>query len=142
MRDNMSIRMKLPSAQMIRLSYCALVLTLTAQQATKKDPAPSVLLNVPTQNICAGSLIPAGWIKTDDQRVPTMCGGPSVPGFNVFTITQFSVMKVGSTLSVCNDAYGATPSGWVVIDTSWVPTRCGRPSSNAVQNVKLIRRVS
>jgi hypothetical protein len=92
-----------------------------------------------SMNICAGSPIPAGWIKVDDSWNPTACGNPTSIVYNVWTITQYSTMPVGSTLLVCANA--PTPHGWVEINRSWNPDRCGHPSA-IINNLKLIKRVS
>ena len=102
------------------------------------SPAISVA-NAPTQDICANSPVPSGWIKTNDSWSPTSCGSPTEITYNVWTITQIADLPIDSQLSVCADA--PVPNGWVVIDTSWDPTRCGRPTS-IINNVKTIKRVS
>lgn len=96
--------------------------------------------NAPTQDICAGSPVPNGWIKTNDSWNPTTCGNPTQITPNVWTITQYVNLSLESELTVCAEA--AVPSGWVVIDTTWDPTRCGQPNNNSVHNVKTIKRVS
>jgi hypothetical protein len=92
-----------------------------------------------SMNVCAGSPIPKGWIKTDDSWNPTVCGQPTSIVPNVITITRYVDMPVGSILSVCADA--PRPRGWAEIDRSWNPTRCGRPTS-IVNNVKLIKKIA
>jgi hypothetical protein len=105
----------------------------------QKEGVP-IELNVPltTMQICAGSPIPNGWIKTDDSWSPTSCGNPTDIIYNVWTITQYSNLPVGSTLNVCAGA--PIPTGWVKVNTSWNPTSCGHPAHN-IDNVQTIRRV-
>jgi hypothetical protein len=95
--------------------------------------------NAPTQEICAGSPVPDGWIKTNDSWNPTSCGNPSAITYNVWTITQYANLPIDSQLTVCADA--PVPNGWVVINTAWDPTSCGHPT-NMVNNVKTIKRVN
>lgn len=89
--------------------------------------------------ICAGSPIPAGWIKVNDRWDPTRCGNPTSIVYNVWTIERFDSRPVGSVMEVCAGA--PTPTGWVDVTTRWDPTRCGHPSS-IIHNVKQIRRVA
>ena len=96
--------------------------------------------DAPTQDICAGSPVPAGWIKTNDSWNPTTCGNPTQITNNVWTITQYANLPLDSELTVCAEAQ--VPNGWVVTNTTWDPTRCGKPDNNSVNNVKTIRRVS
>jgi hypothetical protein len=90
------------------------------------------------QDICAGSAVPAGWIKINDQWDPMRCGNPTNIIYNVWTIARFDDRPVGSTMNVCAGA--PTPAGWVDIGTRWDPMSCGHPN-NIVQNVKQIKRL-
>ena len=103
--------------------------------------APPVISadTAPAQDICAGSPVPFGWIKTNDSWDPTSCGNPSSITYNVWTITQYADLPLDSQLTVCADA--PVPNGWVVINNSWYPTCCGHPTS-MVNNVKTIKRVN
>ena len=104
------------------------------------DTTPVVTVDsAPTQDICAGSPVPIGWIKTDDSWDPTTCGNPTAITYNVWKITQYADLGPDSELTICADA--PVPNGWVVIDTSWDPTRCGQPSNSAINNVKKIKRL-
>lgn len=91
------------------------------------------------QKICCGDPIPQGWIKTNDEWNPTVCGNPTYLVYNVCTITRYDNMSIGQQLSVCADA--PTPVGWVTVNTMWVPTNCGHPSI-IVHNMKIIRRLN
>jgi len=95
--------------------------------------------NASTQDICAGTPVPPGWIKTNDSWSPTTCGNPTEITYNVWTITEYADLPAGSELTVCADA--PVPTGWVVTNTSWDPTRCGHPS-NITNNIKTIKRIS
>jgi hypothetical protein len=98
---------------------------------------PKSILNI--QNICAGSPVPAGWIKTNDHWDPTQCGDPTSIVYNVWTIVRFDNQPVGTILAVCADA--PTPAGWADVGTRWDPTSCGHPTS-IVQNIKQIKRLN
>ncbi len=97
---------------------------------------PDSILNI--QDICSGSPVPAGWIKTNDHWDPTKCGNPTSIVYNVWTISRFDNRPVGSIMDVCADA--ATPAGWADVGTRWDPTSCGHPT-DIVQNIKQIKRL-
>ena len=103
--------------------------TLPAASAT----SPSVM------QICAGSPIPDGWVKTTDSWSPTSCGNPTEIVYNVLTITQYSNLPVGSTLAICADA--PIPNGWVLVNSFWDPNGCGHPT-DIIENVQTISRVN
>jgi hypothetical protein len=90
-------------------------------------------------DVCAGSPIPSGYIKTNDHWDPTKCGNPSSIDYNVWTLTRYIDKPVGTIMDVCANA--PVPQGWVVIGTRWDPTSCGHPSA-IDQNIKRIQRVS
>lgn len=90
-------------------------------------------------DVCAGSPIPHGYIKTNDHWDPTKCGNPSSIVPNVWTLTRYIDKPVGTTLEVCAGA--SAPPGWVVVGTRWNPTACGQPS-DIVDNVQQIQRVN
>jgi hypothetical protein len=92
-----------------------------------------------TMQICAGSPVPNGWIKVDDDWSPTSCGSPTSITYNVWTIETFNDKPLETTMEVCSVA--PTPRGWVEVDSFWSPTRCGHPTA-IVHNIKRIRRVS
>lgn len=94
---------------------------------------------MPVIDICAGSPIPSGYIKTNDHWDPTKCGNPSLIVYNVWTITRYLDKPVGTIIDVCADA--PVPAGWVVVGTRWDPTSCGHPT-DIVQNIQRIQRVS
>jgi hypothetical protein len=89
--------------------------------------------------VCAGSPIPNGWIKVDDDWSATSCGNPSSITYNVWTIETYGDKPLNAIMEVCSGA--PTPSGWVEEDRYWSPTRCGHPHS-VTHNIKRIRRVS
>ncbi len=97
------------------------------------------------QSVCAGTA-PHGWVVTNDAWVPTRCGNATETrasnGFeyNVWSIENLSSVPVGGTLSICS-GYIRLPSNWVTISTTWIPTRCGHPTS-IIHNVATIKRVS
>ena len=109
-----------------------------AEVATKlPQVTPAVI--VQSQNICADSPIPAGWIVVDDHWDPTMCGNPAEVECNVRTIHKINALPAGTTISACS--YAPTPAGWVEIGTKWDPTACGLPQDPSVRNVKIIKRL-
>lgn len=96
-----------------------------------------------TQDICAGSPIPNGWIITGGRWCPTCCGG--TPGGaiynNVLTITRYDNLPNGTVLAIC--AGQATPNGWVVVGGSWCPTCCGGTQGGTIyNNVLQIKRIN
>jgi hypothetical protein len=91
-----------------------------------------------TITICASSPVPDGYIKVNDSWSPTSCGNPTSIIYNVWTLTRYADLSIGSSLSVCSSA--PIPNGWVVVATRWSPTSCGRPSSN-IKNITTIQRV-
>jgi subtilase family serine protease len=100
---------------------------------------PALSVQTSSMNICSGP-IPAGWIVINNSWNPTVCGMPATIVYNVLTITQYSVLPVGSTLNVCADP-SVPPTGWVTVNTAWSPTSCGYPAL-IIQNVVMIRRVA
>lgn len=82
---------------------------------------PQTELNVPVtkaqMNICAGSPMPSGWIKVNDNWNPGMCGNPTSIVYNVWTIERYSDYPIGFTMNVC--ACAPTPAGWVDVNVFW-----------------------
>ena len=102
-------------------------------------PPPAAMPTIPVIDVCAGSPIPYGYIKTNDHWDPTKCGNPTGIVSNVWTLTLYLDKPVGSILDVCAGA--PVPSGWVVVGTRWDPTSCGNPT-DIVQNMQRIQRLS
>jgi len=100
-------------------------------------PAPSLT----TQDVCAGSVVPPGWIKINDRWDGTVCGNPVANSVsNVCTLAKYDELPIGSTLEICADA--TTPPGWILLTTVWDPTRCGHPIHPTTHNVKRIQRTA
>jgi hypothetical protein len=89
--------------------------------------------------VCAGSPVPSGWIKIDDDWSPTSCGSPTSITYNVWTIETYADKPPNAILEVCAGA--PTPEGWIEEDRFWSPTRCGHPTS-ITRNIKRIRRAA
>ena len=87
--------------------------------------------------VCAGQ-VPAGWIKTNDEWNPTVCGNPSTIVYNVWTIERYDNKPVNNVMTACE---GAVPAGWAKLNGTWNPTRCGYPSA-IVNNVMTIKRLA
>lgn len=100
------------------------------------DISPALGVAQSRMQICAGSRVPDGWIKVDDQWSPTTCGNPSNIVYNVWTIERYDDKPKGSVMDVC--ASETTPKGWVEVGTAWQPTCCGHPA-NITRNVKRIQ---
>ena len=90
----------------------------------------------PAQTVCANE-VPHGWIRTNDQWNPTMCGKPTTITYNVWAIEQYRGRPVGSVMRVCS---GVIPRGWVMTDAMWNPGMCGHPSA-MTKNVMTIKRI-
>lgn len=101
-------------------------------------PARPLSSSSSSMEMCSGSPMPAGWLRTGGRWDPTSCGKPSYIIENVWTITKYAGMKVGATLDICSGQ--PTPTGWVIQDGHWDPTSCGRPSY-IIDNRVIIRRV-
>ena len=86
------------------------------------------------QKVCAGQ-VPAGWIKTNDEWNPTVCGNPITIVYNVWTIERYDNKPFNSVMTACD---GAVPAGWAKLNGTWNPTRCGYPSAIA-NNVMTIK---
>ena len=91
-----------------------------------------------TEEVCAGSPIPKGWIRINDKWNPTSCGKPTSIIYNVWLIEKFSDKPVGATMEVCASA--PTPTGWVEKGKRWNPTCCGHPTT-ITDNMKTIKRL-
>jgi hypothetical protein len=102
----------------------------TPEPSTPNPAPPGV------EKVCAGS-VKAGWIKTDDEWLPTTCGNPSKYDLNVWTIKRYDNLPVGSGLDVC--AGQQIPPGWVITGKRWIPGRCGHPL-NYTENVLFIKK--
>ena len=89
-----------------------------------------------TQNICATSPIPEGWITIAIFSDPTRCGPASMN--NVHTIEQYTSVVVGGTINVCSSA--PTPTGWATVGVFTDPTRCGHTGTQN-GNIKSIKRL-
>jgi CVNH domain len=89
-----------------------------------------------TQNICATSRIPDGWITIDISSDPTRC--PPATMNNIRTIKQYTSVPVGGTINVCSEA--PTPTNWSTVATSTDPTKCGHTGTQ-VGNIKTIKRL-
>lgn len=90
-----------------------------------------------TQTLCAGSAVPNGWIKIDDQWRATQCT-PSSYQYNVWTIESYYDKPDRTIMTVCWDP--PTPSGWVTTDRKYSATTCHQPSTT--YNTKKIYKVS
>jgi hypothetical protein len=105
----------------------------------QRDRTPTQMgLELTSKNICANSPVPDGWIKTDEGWDSTRCGNPTTITDNVWTITQYAGLPVGSSLDACADA--PVPDGWAQTSVGWNSTKCGNPTT-IVNNVQTIRRV-
>jgi hypothetical protein len=98
--------------------------------------SPGIGVIASTQNVCAGSVLPPGWIKVNDAWNPTACGNPATITYNIWTIQSIATLPVGSVVQVCK---ATAPSGWSIVDIRWNPTLCGHPASNQA-NVMAIKR--
>jgi hypothetical protein len=109
------------------------------QENTASTPPAVAANSVPTIiSICAGTPVPEGYIKTNDEWSPTRCGNPATPSYNVWSLAKYVDLAPGKTLEVCADA--PTPVGFVIADTQWNPTRCGYPKDK-IDNIKVIQRI-
>jgi len=118
---------------------------LNAPVQAQDAPAPDELLL--SQEICANTAVPAGWIVTDMTAQSFRCGvgvQTSVPPiYNVWTIEKISDMYVGDRVLVCDSS--TTPPDWIVIERQAVSFRCGiqvQTSYPPIINVKVIERVN
>lgn len=90
-----------------------------------------------TTSGCCSAGTPAGYYKTNDSWISTMCGNPSVLQYNVCYYERYSDKPVGATMSICLGQPLAP--GWTQDSTSWIPTRCGHNISGT-HNVATVRR--
>src|ERR1051326_6238611 len=87
--------------------------SLTGKSA---KPAASVI----TQDVCAGSVVPPGWIKINDRWEAEVCGNPVANSVsNVCTLAKYDELRFVSTSESC--AYATPPPGW------FLPTPVGTP---------------
>jgi hypothetical protein len=98
------------------------------------DPGPSpkpVTPPTPTQTACRlNYVVPTGWIIVNYKA-----GCINPPGYitvyNEVVIEQFSVMPIGSVLSIC---FGqAAPKGWSISGPNNDPTVCPREPGDPTQ---------
>ncbi|MBK8701232.1 MAG: hypothetical protein IPN29_17510 [Saprospiraceae bacterium] len=127
-----TFKQDVPSAEMI------------AKEVKKQqDSLQAFTMNVTfeTQDICANSSLPSGWIVTGGRWCPSCCGysGGGIYN-NVLTITRYNNLPVGTVMEVC--AGQSTPPGWVVVGGRWCPTCCGYTSGGIYNNVIQIRRLN
>jgi hypothetical protein len=106
--------------------------TLTCPGGNSAPPATQPA----TQNICATSTVPDGWITIGISSDPTRCGPASMN--NIRSIEQYTSVPVGGTINVCSSA--PTPTGWSSIAVSTDPTKCGHTGTQ-VGNIKTIKRL-
>lgn len=91
-----------------------------------------------TRDVCAGSAIPPGWIRTNDWRAKG-CDAPArAKANNWMTITELDDVRVGRSLTACA---GEVPAGWEETATYWDKGRCGNPPRSSDKNVMLIKKV-
>jgi len=107
---------------LIRLALPALLVALAL--GTR---APAQL---PGQQVICPGRIPAGYIKVDEAKSPSTCGGRG------WVIDLYTNKAVGSAMTVCADQ--PTPPGWQDLEISASSGQCG----NTAGNIKAIWRVS
>ncbi len=116
----------------------AAIKTEVERQREEMGPLPLEEIRE-SMDICCGSAVPGGWIKTNDHWNPTICGNPGRIVYNVCTISRYDNKPIGARMTVCASA--PTPPGWVIVDKFWNPTKCGHPRYIS-NNMKVIKRVS
>jgi hypothetical protein len=80
-----------------------------------------------TERICAGTTIPAGWVRVNDFNDFFTCGRPISPFiYNVWVIERIDNKFRGDVIVACN---GTPPTGWAVKNRFWDPLSCGHPTA-------------
>jgi hypothetical protein len=88
------------------------------------------------ETICAGTPVPAGWVKVNDFNSFLTCGNPIAPNiYNVWVIERYDNRFRGDRMVICST--GQPPAGWGVINTFWDPLSCGHPAA-IIQNMMII----
>lgn len=106
--------------------------TASINSAVASNSSPAMI------SICAGTPIPEGYLKMNDEWSPNRCGNPATVSYNVWSLVKYVDLSPGKTLEVCADS--PTPAGFVITDTQWNPTRCGYPKQKT-NNLKVIQRI-
>lgn len=120
----------------MRLLFLALVLCVIGFSASTVNAQN-------TQEICANSTIPVGWVLTNDFHSSIMCGNPFNPlDLNVWIITRHDNMPRDARMPVCNpvrSGNGGLPPGWAVENTFHNSLSCGHSFNSGDMNVALIK---
>jgi hypothetical protein len=102
-----------------------------------------------SEEICANTTVPAGWIVVDKTAQSFRCGvqmQPTIGGliYNVWTIEKISDKFVGERVLACDSP--TPPTDWIVIERGAVSFRCGvqmQPTiGGQIINVMVIERVN
>jgi hypothetical protein len=129
-------------ATAILATFCALLLST---HFTLPSPTASAQLNSgESQEICAGTTIPNGWVKVNDYNNLFKCGNPTSHSvLNVWIIQRHDNRFRHDTMVVCNPVQGAPAPfpgpNWAVENTFNSIFDCGRPTTFSVQNMATIK---